>query len=176
MFETGQFIIYGNTGVCKVTEIKKMTPPGTKTDRLYYSLEPVYDSAGHVFTPVDNQKVVMRPVLTEAEARSLIGRLQDIDTMWITDEKHREDSYKEAIRTCDCEEWVRIIKTLYSRKKSRLAQGKKVTSSDARYLHLAEDNLYGELSVALGIPRERVESYLLSQMEGGTQMQPEIQS
>ena len=68
--------------------------------------------------------------------------------------------YKEAIRTCNCVEWVRIIKTLYLRKKSRLAAGKKVTSSDAKYLHLAEEILYGELSVVMGIPKDEVETYI----------------
>lgn len=165
MFEAGQYIVYGSTGVCKVEEIKKMAAPGTKTDRLYYSLEPVYDKGCRVFTPVDNEKVIMRPVLTEEEAKQLIDRVKELDTLWVANEKNREQIYKESIRTCSCEEWVRIIKTLYLRKKSRLAEGKKVTSSDAKYLHLAEENLYGELSVVMGIPKDEVEGYITKKVE-----------
>lgn len=137
MFKEGEYIIYGNTGVCKVEEITKMAAPRTKIDRLYYVLEPVYDKGCRLFTPVDNRKVKMRPVLTKQEADELIEKLKEIDVLWVKDEKNREQMYKEAIHTCDCEEWVRIIKTLYLRKKSRLAEGKKVTSSDAKYLHLS---------------------------------------
>ncbi|MCI8490703.1 MAG: CarD family transcriptional regulator [Lachnospiraceae bacterium] len=160
MFETGEYIIYGNTGVCKVEEVKKMAAPGSKTDKLYYALEPVYNKGSRLFTPVDNQKVRMRPILTRAEADELIDNIKEIDILWVTDEKNREQMYKEAIRTCNCVEWVRIIKTLYLRKKSRLAAGKKVTSSDAKYLHLAEEILYGELSVVMGIPKDEVETYI----------------
>lgn len=165
MFESGQYIIYGNTGVCKVDEIKKMAAPGTNTERLYYTLEPLYDKGCRLFTPVDNEKIVMRPVLTREEADQLIERIKEIDTLWVADEKHREQIYKEAIRTCDCEEWVKIIKTLYLRKKSRLAEGKKVTSSDAKYLHLAEESLYGELSVVMGIPKDEMEEFITKRVE-----------
>ena len=87
--------------------------------------------------------------------------------MWVQDEKNREQTYKEAIRACSCEEWVRIIKTLYIRKKTRLAEGKKVTSSDAKYLHMAEENLYGELSVVMGIPKDEMGAYILSKVDEG---------
>lgn len=165
MFKEGEYIIYGNTGVCKVEEITKMAAPGTKIDRLYYVLEPVYDKGCRLFTPVDNRKVKMRPVLTKQEADELIEKLKEIDVLWVKDEKNREQMYKEAIHTCDCEEWVRIIKTLYLRKKSRLAEGKKVTSSDAKYLHLAEESLYGELSVVMGIPKEEMEAFIISRVK-----------
>ena len=94
----------------------------------------------------------------------MIGRIKEIDILWVKDEKSREQIYKDAIRTCNCEEWVRMIKTLYIRKKSRLAEGKKVTSSDAKYLHLAEENLYGELSVVMGIPKNEMGEYISSRV------------
>ena len=165
MFEIGEYIVYGNTGVCKVEEVKKMPVPGTKNERLYYTLEPVYEKGCRLFTPVDNQKVKMRPVLTIKEADELIGRIKEIDILWVKDEKSREQMYKDAIRTCNCEELVKIIKTLYLRKKARLAAGKKVTSSDAKYLHLAEESLYGELSVVMGIPKNEMEEFIYSKVK-----------
>lgn len=165
MFEIGEYIVYGNTGVCKVAETSTMAVPGTKTDKLYYTLEPVYDKGCRLFTPVDNQKVKMRPVLTKKEADELIGKIKEIELLWVNDEKNREQIYKDAIRTCNCVEWVRIIKTLYLRKQSRLAEGKKVTSSDAKYLHMAEESLYGELSIVMGIPKDEMEKYITSRVE-----------
>ena len=160
MFEIGEYIFYGNTGVCKVAEIKKMAPPDSKTDKLYYALEPVYDRNRRVYTPVGNPNVIMRKILTEKEADALIDRVKEIAPLQIPNEKQREEKYKEAIRTCSCEEWVRIIKTLYLRGQKRQAQGKKITSSDAKYKHLAEENLYGELSIALKIPKNEVEDFI----------------
>ena len=58
-----------------------------------------------------------------------------------------------------------MIKTLYIRKQSRLAAGKKVTSSDEKYLHLAEESLYGELSVVMGIPKDEMEEYIAGRVK-----------
>ncbi len=165
MFEVGEYIFYGSTGVCQVAEIKKMAPPGTKADRLYYELEPVYDRGRRVFTPVGNEKVLMRKIVTAKEADELIGKVKEIDTLQIPNEKQREETYKKAMRACSCEEWIRIIKTLYLRGKTRQAEGKKITSSDARYLRQAEDNLYGELSIALKIPKDEVEDFITRRVE-----------
>lgn len=68
--------------------------------------------------------------------------------------------YKDAIRTYDCQSLVRIIKTLYQRKQSRIKEGKKVLSSDEQYLRKAETLLYSEMALALDIPKEEVQGYI----------------
>lgn len=160
MFKTGEYIVYGTTGVCQVTDVGKMDLSGTVKDRLYYTLIPVGEKDGRIYTPVDNQKVRIRSVLTREEAEHLINEIREIETIWVADEKRREQIYKEVLCKCDCREWVKIIKTLYLRKQSRLAEGKKVTAVDERYLKIAEANLYGELAIALGMPKDEVEAYI----------------
>ena len=44
--------------------------------------------------PVDNEKVVMRRILTKEEAEELAGQISEIDTVWIQEEKSREQMYK----------------------------------------------------------------------------------
>ena len=73
--------------------------------------------------------------------------------------------YKEVMRTCDYNEWVSMIKTLYFRKRERTAQGKKVTALDEKYLKAAENELYSELSLILGIPKAEVVTYIKEQIE-----------
>ncbi len=166
MFELGEYIIYGSNGVCKVENIGPMELSGVPKDRLYYTLIPMGQKDGKIYTPVDNEKVVMRRVLSEEEAKRLISEIKDIDTIWVADEKRRESIYKEVIHKCDCREWVKIIKTLYLRKCSRIAEGKKVTAVDERYLKIAEDNLYGELAVALRMEKEGMVDYIKSCLDG----------
>ena len=79
-------------------------------------------------------------------------------------DKLREEKYKECMRTCECQDWVRIIKTLYARMQKRLAQGKKVTATDERYFRMAEDNLYSELAMALEVPKDEMENYIAAHM------------
>ena len=63
MFQKGDYIIYGNTGVCQVKDI--CIPDGISSDsndKLYYRLAPVYGS-GTIYIPVDTS-IYMRPVLS----------------------------------------------------------------------------------------------------------------
>ena len=60
-------------------------------------------------------------------------KIATIDSLWIQDEKRRELEYKEAVKKSDCREFVKIIKAIYLRMQSRMAEGKKVTSGDEKY-------------------------------------------
>jgi len=159
MFAVGDYIIYGNNGVCKVETIG-LIDYVSSNGRLYYTLTPIYTKGSKVFTPIDNDKVIMRPIITKEEAMKLVDDITIIDVLWIQDERKREECYKQSLKTCDCRELIKIIKELYLRKQSRIAEGKKVTSSDERYMSLGEESLYGELALALRIERTEVKDYL----------------
>ena len=158
MFNVGDYVVYGNTGVCRVEDIGPLSIGSS--DKNYYTLAPVYGRNSRIYAVVDSDKVVIRPTMTRTESDALIDEMEEIDALLVCDEKKREEIYKETMKSCDCKEWVRIIKLLYVRKMDRLARGKKVTSSDERYLQMAEENLYGELAFSLQIPKEEVEEFI----------------
>ena len=160
MFKKDQLIMCGGHGVCRVVNITGNPIDKLDKVRKYYVLEPIFEKGSTVYTPVDNDKVVMRRIMSKKEAEDLVDRITTIDTVWIQEEKGREQMYKEAIRTYDCQSLVQIIKTLYLRKQNRLKEGKKVLSSDEHYLRKAEELLYSEMSLALSIPKEEVEAYI----------------
>ena len=164
MFEKGEFIVYGSTGICEVKDITTLDMKGASKNKLYYILSPSHHKDSKIFTPVDGNKTVMRAVLTKEEADILIDHIQDIEELWVSNDKLREEKYKETMKSCECKDWVKIIKTLYMRKKERIAQGKKTTAMDEKYLRMAEDNLYTELSLALGVPKERMGEHITSRM------------
>lgn len=165
MFETGEYVIYGNTGICRVMGITTMEMEGISKNRLYYILRPDGQTEGKIFTPVDNRKMVMRKIMSREEVEDLIAEIPDIEVLDVANDKLREEKYKECIRSCECKDLVRIIKTIYLRKKERVSQGKKVTAVDERYLKIAEENLYAELSMLLGVPKNKMESYITSRVE-----------
>lgn len=160
MYELGDYIVYGNNGVCQVIEIGALGIQGIDKEKEYYTLQPVYEKGSILYTPVDNDKVVMRRVASEEAARDLIDDIPNIPMFKVENDKLREEKFKESMKKYDCREWVRMIKTLTYRKKERLSQGRKTTSSDDRYMRIAEECLYGELSIALGIPKDKVESFI----------------
>lgn len=165
MFAVDDYIVYGNHGVCKVEKIGTVSLAMIDKNKVFYTLRPVYKNDAVVYAPVENPKSVIRPVITKEEADHLIDEIPCISSVWITNEREREAQYKAALKTCDCRELIRMIKTLYDRKMSRIRDGKKVTVVDERYFRQAEEQLYGELAFALNMERSQMGEYLTTRIQ-----------
>lgn len=160
MFEIGEYVVCGSKGVCVVEKITTLDIAGVDKERKYYILKPKYQAGSTVYVPVDSPKDSLRPVIRREEAQKLIDAISDVPLLTITNDKLTEQTYKESLKSGNCEEWVRILKTIWTRKQERLQAGRKVTAVDAKYFHIAEESLYGELAVALGLERDEVEAYI----------------
>lgn len=161
MFEVGEYVVYGNKGVCQIKSIGPVSMPGVSKDRLYYTMSQVYLRGSTIFTPVDNDNHSLRRVMSQEEAQVLVSKINQIEPVWIRDDKERERIFTEALRQADSMELCKMMVSLSHRKEERLAGGKKATSTDERYFHAAEDILFGELCISLGIKREEVREYIL---------------
>lgn len=159
MYCAGDIILYGEHGICRVAAVGPLNLGGSG-DRLYYTLRPYYQPELVIYAPVENQRVVMRPPLTQDEAEKVVEEMPDIPELEIPDEKERESLFSRIQHSCDCRELVGMIKALYSRRASRLQHGKHATSLDERYFRAAEEQLYGELAFALGMEREKTPNYI----------------
>ena len=164
MFKKGEYVVVGSKGVCAVEDVTTLNISGVDKEREYYILKPIYVPGSTVYVPVDGAKESIRRVLTKQEAKQLIEGLSEIPMIAITSDKLLEQEYRGCIKTNDCEDWVKVIKTIYLRKQKRLECGRKITAVDAKYFRIAEDHLCGELAVALNIPKEKVEEYITEEI------------
>lgn len=165
MFKIGDYVAHYKQGICEVTNIGKLDISCSDKKKEYYTLKPLYDQAGTLYTPVSNEKNQIREVVTQEEAKKLIEEMPEIDTIWVADEKRREVFYKEALMKNECREWIAIIKTSYLRKMKRLASGKKSINVDEKYLSIAERFLYGEFAVALNMNKDDVKDYIVKHIQ-----------
>ncbi|MCM1099387.1 MAG: CarD family transcriptional regulator [Ruminococcus flavefaciens] len=156
----------GNKGVCVVENITTLDILGVDKERQYYILKPKYQAGSTVYVPVDASGESMRRVLKKEEAERLIASIPEIPPLVITNEKLSEQTYRDCLRSGSCEEWVRVLKTIYVRKQKRLQAGRKITAVDAKYSRMAEESLYGELAVVLEINRSDMERYLAGELSG----------
>ncbi|MBR6239136.1 MAG: CarD family transcriptional regulator [Lachnospiraceae bacterium] len=156
MFKIGEYVVYGNKGVCQIKSVGPIDMPGVSKDRQYYTMSQVYLKGSTIFTPVDNDTKALRKILTKKQAKELIADIKNIKPDWIKDDKERDRIFTDILRTADCRELCNMIISLYHRKEERIAGGKKATSTDERFFHAAEDILYGELGIALGMEKEKV--------------------
>ena len=167
MFELGTMLVHPTYGVCEVVHIGKIDMKNVKDERLFYTLVPLYDAKSKLFIPTDSENLGLRPVMTKESALELVASIPAMEPIAVQNEKEREKIFKEMIRNGNCEDISRIIKTLYLRKKARLAAGKKAVSLDEKYLFMAREQLYGELAVSLGIEKNGVEDYITQKIEHG---------
>ncbi len=159
-YEIGDLVVYGSNGVCRVEEITRLVMPGTNKKGKYYCLVPVDSTTSRIFALVGQDKIKIRRIISKEEALELIESVTDIPELNIISDKTREDQYKSALRSCNCREWFSIIKTLYNRNKARVENGRKITSTDERYLKEAKRNLYTELAVVLDRDKDEIEDFI----------------
>lgn len=72
MFEKDELIMCGGHGVCRVIDIVDNPIDRLDKRRKYYLLEPVFVKGSTIYTPVDNDKVIMRKIMNKEEAEELL--------------------------------------------------------------------------------------------------------
>ncbi len=160
MYGIGELIVYGGTGVCRVENIRPLSLKGADRDKKYYVLKPLYQD-GTIYAPVEG-KVFMRPVISRGEAEELIAMIPTIKAEAVYDKNFNQlaSRYDEVLGTHDCADLVELMMSIYAKKKHVEQQKRKFGQIDARYMKRAEGLLYGELAVALDMPRDDVPDYI----------------
>lgn len=164
MFQVNDFIIYGNNGSCKVTDIRHEKDFNGNL-REYYILQPVYLKTSTIMTPVDNTKVVMRVILGEDEANNLISSIADSEIPWVDNDKVRNKEYRDLSRTCDSENWIQLIRTLYVKKLEKISDGKKLSQADEIIMQSVEKLLFGEIAISLQMELDKVKELVIGKIE-----------
>lgn len=149
MYQIGELVQYGNSGVCKIEEIVQDVP-GLQKDTQCYLLIPIGKKEEKIYSPVDNGRVKMRRILSREEVKELLEKSSEMEEIPIVNEKQCENIYREELYSMDCYRWLSLLKTLYARRAARTAAGKKVTATDERYLKNVEERLKEEFSIAIG--------------------------
>ena len=154
MFQPGDLIIYGRTGVCRVEKIEE------QDNRQYYCLQALYQAC-IIHAPV-NGKVLMRPVLSREEADKLIDSIPSVIVDPFESHVLREliNHYLDSVNTCDAAELLAMTMSIYAKKQQAIKTKKKLGAIDERFLREGESLLFGELSVSLGIAPEEVPNYI----------------
>ena len=165
MFQIGDHIVYGVNGICRVAEIGPS--PYDKADpRTFYLLIPVNNPmSSTIYTPVDNDRVPMRALMTEAEIKDLMAAIPTVELLTVPVEKQRREIYRTVIGELDPTGYVKVIKTVRRRRAELTAAHKHFPVTDLEYGRLAQHLLSSECAHVLGITEAEAEAYLLEQLE-----------
>ena len=167
MFQIGESVVYGTTGVCKISALGPLSMHGVDRKRRYYTLQPLYQE-GAVYVPADGAKCArMRYPLSSQEAERLLERIPEIAPCEIQNfnYKQRTDAFSAALHRNSCDSLVGIIKAVEQKKRN--FREKQQYNVDNNFWKQAMRLLCGELSYALGLPleetRSRVEAAIRTQ-------------
>ena len=160
MFQVGEHIVYGINGICRVAEIGP-SPYDKEDTRTFYLLIPVNNPMrSTIYTPVDNDRVPMRRLMTREEIEALIAAMPEIETLTVPVEKQRREIYRAVIGELDPQGYVKVIKTVRRRRAELTAAHKHFPVTDLEYGRLAKHLLCSECAHVLGISEEDVDHYI----------------
>ncbi len=167
MYAIGDLVVYGSTGVCRITDITKPDFPGAPKDRLYYVLTPRYQN-GVIYTPVDT-KVFMREIISADEIETLLSEIPTVDAKgYYCSSVQLLTAYYEAIlKSYRCIDLAKLILSIRAKKNELETQNRKLGQIDARFMKRAEELLCGELAVVLDVRPNEVPAWIESRIGSG---------
>lgn len=151
MFSIGDYVVYGDSDICR---IEKIGVPDIRfhqsTGKTYYFLEPLFYK-GVIYAPTDTQ-VVMRPVIERTQALSLLFSLPEIQSIPCAsgDKKKMAEHYDQLLSNHSCRSLAQTAKSIYLKYHAQGARMKLPNSTEAAYYKKASELLLQELSVSLG--------------------------
>lgn len=159
MFKVDDYVVYGLAGVYRVMDVSREQDIGDN-ETEYYVLQPAFDRNIIIKAPMYNSKVAMRRIITKDEALSLIATMPKIESVWIDDNRQRNETFRSALKSGDSVELLKVVKAVYREKKIKAAVGKKVRKTDEDVMKIAEKQLHEEFALALNIAPDEVVPYI----------------
>ena len=165
MYSKDDYVIYGQNGVCIIEDITEEPFEGAPKGKLYYVLFAL-NNENKIYVPYELGNMKMRKVLNRKEADELIHMIPSIEPLEVGNEKQIEEIYRNAINSNECLELIKLIKYIHIRKTKRNEEGKQMTSTDKKYMEMAENAVYLEIGTALGIKKSEVLPLIVKVIEG----------
>ena len=164
-YKKNDIIIYPLYGVCKISEISLKKIKNNVIE--CYEINPVFDSSCHILVPTNNKAALekIKPLLTRQEVYSLIESMPLETTFHLKNTTLQKKRYEEILGNNNRQDMVRLIKTLYQKKQSQNANGRKLHTCDEEYLQTAERMINDEISYVLGLQREEARPFILQYIE-----------
>ncbi len=156
MFSIGDVVIYGATGVCKVTDI--VTSNLTGVMREYYILRPVDTDKSIIYVPVDNDRLTsrMRVVPTSSQLREILSKVKGERLDWISDYQLRTQMFQQILSEGDIVEIIKLIRALHTYQLELSNRGKRLVKSDERIYKECAKLLCSEISLILKIEKSEI--------------------
>lgn len=155
MYKTGDTVLYGSEGVCKITDITEKQFGDVSIE--YYILTPVFNNRSTFFVPTKNETLVsrMRPILTNREILDLINECGEC-TDWIENDFERKEYFKSVVSEGEIKSVIAMLKSLIHHREVIAPCGKKLHKYDEIAFKECQKIIYEELAMDMDLSKDDV--------------------
>ncbi len=160
--EKGAYIVYRNAGICQVVDIEEQCVDGENTV-LYCKIKPISDVSSTYFIPMEKAAEKLRELLTREEVMNLIDHMPLSETeheLWSDNRRERREMYSQIMKSDDHMAVLRLITSLYFRKRAAQAQGRRFSAMDENMMKNAESLMLQEFGFVLEMTESALRSFI----------------
>ena len=164
-YQSGQVLVYGPHGACRVLELQHQQQGGRPV--TYLVLEPLGQTGARYMVPTHDQVAMakLRPLLTREELEELPEAAIAQKTEWIRDEGQRKLLYRELISGTDRGRLLGMMISVMQHKELQASNGRKCHICDENFLRDAERVLCGEIGAVLDLDLAAARIWLYEKMQ-----------
>lgn len=157
MFKINDKIIHFRDGIATIVG------KTTMGDKEYFVIHTESSPDANIYVATTNTTNVIRPIMTKAEASSLLKSLKKIEQETFNNTKQRRDFYKKKLLSGNVEDLLYLTGQLYYYDYSN-AHGKivKLGPTDLQMLKDAKKVLFDELLISLNKNEKYIDKFFLS--------------
>ena len=148
MYQVEDRVSHPGHGACEVADICELDLTGQMV--LYYKLIPCVQNGASVYVPTANADMIgLRPLVTRAQAHSLMASLASADEKWHSDSMTKQKRYRSLFSSNTIEsmqETLSVMSALIRRKEQ-----KELGSMDKSMLENIQQKVFSELAQVLDI-------------------------
>ena len=157
MFQVGDAVSYGTSGVCTIAEKKKMKLAGQQCE--CYILQPVYDATMKICVPCNSQ-VLLERMRALPSKQELMDLLREPAPEHDPNPEARKERYRQTLQSGDRHALLRMIRDIYTERSHRHAMGKQLSSYEDNALREAQNILHSECAYTMGIDPNEVPDFI----------------
>ncbi len=170
-YQVGEYLIHETSGLCHVDDIADMELMGKGSKKTYYCMSSVYREGAKVYTPIEGSSVRLRHVASAECFRNILTNMRDLALIEETNDRLRQEKFKEIMGEFTPESLARVVKTVLLRQRARQAAGKKVMAADEKTLATAGRKLYEEMAFSMGKDIAEVQELFAKAVKADSQLE-----
>ena len=163
MYEKNEILVYGNNGVCRLTDIRRES--FTDQPETYYILSPVFDERSTIYVPTESRTAEkkLRPIITKDKLDTMLVSAKNSAARWENNDRKRGEYFKDITSKGLSTDLLEVMKSLTIQKDKLKNSVRKLHAADERTLAVCEKIVGEEYAYAFGVDVNDALSHIKSE-------------